>query len=52
MVLVTGHSVCINLDWGTLLENMRRPLIYDGRRVLDLEKLEELGWDVYAVGKP
>jgi len=52
VVLVTGHSACINLDWGTLLKNMRRPLIYDGRRVLDLDKLEELGWDVYAVGKP
>ena len=52
VVLVTGHSVCINLDWDALLKNMRKPLIYDGRRVLDLNKLEELGWDVYAVGKP
>ncbi len=52
VVLVTGHSVCINLDWGTLLKNMRKPLVYDGRRVLDLNKLEDLGWNVYAVGKP
>ncbi|MBK00327.1 MAG: nucleotide sugar dehydrogenase [Euryarchaeota archaeon] len=52
VVLVTGHSVCINIDWELLLEKMRKPLIYDGRRVLDLNKLEELGWDVYAVGKP
>jgi len=52
VVLVTGHSVCINLDWETLLPNMRKPLVYDGRRVLDIKKLEDLGWNVYAVGRP
>ncbi|MAT48968.1 MAG: nucleotide sugar dehydrogenase [Euryarchaeota archaeon] len=52
VVLVTGHSICINLDWEALLKNMRKPLLYDGRRVLDIKKLEDLGWDVYAVGKP
>ena len=52
VVLVTGHSVCINLDWSSLLQNMREPLVYDGRRVLDINKLEDLGWNVYAVGRP
>ncbi|CAI8237507.1 MAG: UDP-N-acetyl-D-glucosamine 6-dehydrogenase [Methanobacteriota archaeon] len=52
VVLVTGHSICINLDWESLLKNMRKPLVYDGRRVLDITKLEDMGWDVYAVGKP
>ncbi len=52
VVLVTGHSVCINLDWSSLLQNMRKPLVYDGRRVLDINKLEEMGWKVHAVGKP
>jgi hypothetical protein len=31
---------------------MREPLVYDGRRVLDINKLEDLGWNVYAVGRP
>ena len=31
---------------------MRTPLIYDGRRVLDLDSLEKAGWQTYAVGKP
>ncbi|MED5271327.1 MAG: UDP binding domain-containing protein, partial [Candidatus Thermoplasmatota archaeon] len=52
VVLVTGHSICINLDWESLLSNMRKPLVYDGRRVLDITKLEDMGWDVYAVGRP
>jgi len=52
VVLVTGHTICINLDWEALLKNMRMPLVYDGRRVLDMKKLEDLGWDVYAIGKP
>jgi len=52
VVLVTGHSVCIDLDWESLLNRMRKPLVYDGRRVLDIKKLEEIGWNVYAVGRP
>lgn len=52
IVLVTGHSACINLDWEALFKRMKKPLIYDGRRVLDIEKLNEIGWKTYAVGKP
>jgi hypothetical protein len=31
---------------------MRTPIVYDGRRVLDLEKLEAMGWKAHAVGRP
>ena len=51
-VLVTAHKACINLDWSELLSQMRTPLIYDGRRVLDLDVLKEMGWKAFAVGKP
>ena len=51
-VLVTAHKACVELDWGSLLEQMRTPLLYDGRRVLDLGSLEQAGWHTYAVGKP
>ena len=51
-VLVTAHKACVELDWKSLLENMRTPLLYDGRRVLDLSELETMGWKVHAVGKP
>ena len=42
-VLVTAHKACIDLDWESLLENMRTPLLYDGRRVLNLSELETVG---------
>ena len=51
-VLVTAHKACVDLDWKSLLANMRTPLLYDGRRVLDLLELETMGWKVHAVGKP
>ena len=51
-VLVTAHKACLNLDWNKLLMQMRTPLVYDGRRVLDLDSLQKSGWQTYAVGKP
>ena len=52
VVLVTAHEACLTLDWANLLSSMRTPLVYDGRRVLDLEALQGLGWSTFAVGKP
>ena len=51
-VLVTAHRACVELDWAQLLGQMNHPLLYDGRRVLDLSVLNSLGWTTYAVGKP
>ena len=51
-VLVTAHRACVDLDWSELLKQMRTPLLYDGRRVLDLATLKQLGWQTYAVGRP
>ena len=52
VILVTAHTACLELDWRNLCQNMRTPLIYDGRRVLDLDYLSSLGWEVHAVGRP
>ena len=52
VVLVTAHKACLELDWQALLSNMRKPLLYDGRRVLDLENLRSMGWETFAVGRP
>jgi UDP-glucose 6-dehydrogenase len=51
-VLVTAHKACVDLDWRRLLSQMNTPLLYDGRRVLDLPELESMGWGVHAVGRP
>ena len=52
VVLVTAHRACLELDWTALFETMRTPLLYDGRRVLDLEALRTIGWKPYAIGRP
>ena len=52
VILVTAHKACLEIDWKGLLAKMRTPLLYDGRRVLDLDKLESMGWKTHAVGKP
>ena len=51
-VLVTAHKACVDIEWEVLLTKMRTPIIYDGRRVLDLDNLSKMGWMVHAVGKP
>ena len=52
VILVTAHKACLEIDWQALLDKMRTPIVYDGRRVLDLNELESMGWTTYAVGKP
>ena len=52
VILVTAHKACLEIDWRALLSKMRTPMLYDGRRVLDLEELKSMGWTTHAVGKP
>ena len=51
-VLVTAHEACKDIDWSNLASRMRNPIMYDGRRVLDLDVLEAKGWQTHAVGRP
>ena len=52
VILVTAHKACLEIDWSALLDRMRTPIVYDGRRVLDLNELKSMGWATHAVGKP
>ena len=51
-ILVTAHDDCVNIDWEDLGKRMNNPILYDGRRVLDLDSISEMGWQVHAVGRP
>ena len=51
-VLVTAHEACKKIDWASLASRMRNPILYDGRRVLDLDDIASKGWQVHAVGRP
>ena len=52
VVLVTAHKACLEVNWERLGQNMRRKIVYDGRRVLNLESLSKNGWQVHAIGRP
>lgn len=56
-----AHAVAIltewdefkTLDWKAVLGQMQRPaFVFDGRNILDHDNLRELGFIVYALGKP
>ncbi|ONK75784.1 uncharacterized protein A4U43_C03F20520 [Asparagus officinalis] len=56
-----AHGVCIltewdefkKLDYKRIYDNMQKPaFIFDGRNVVDVEKMREIGFIVYSIGKP
>ena len=52
VVLATAHPECVEIDWSALHARMRTHILYDGRRVLDLEAMQSMGWKANAVGSP
>ncbi|XP_021733943.1 UDP-glucose 6-dehydrogenase 3-like [Chenopodium quinoa] len=56
-----AHAVCIlteweefkSLDYKKIFDGMRKPaFVFDGRNVVDVDKLREIGFIVYSIGKP
>ena len=50
IVMATGHSEFNSLNWGELLTKCRTKIIYDGRRFLEREKMEKIGWIYHGIG--
>jgi len=56
-----AHAICVLTEWDrfrdydykAMYEQMCKPaFVFDGRNILDHEKLREIGFIVYALGKP
>ncbi|KAF7803057.1 UDP-glucose 6-dehydrogenase 1 [Senna tora] len=56
-----AHGLCIltewdefrNLDYQKIFDNMQKPaFVFDGRNIVDVDKLREIGFIVYSIGKP
>jgi len=56
-----AHGVCVltewdqfkKLDYQRIYDNMQKPaFVFDGRNIVDAEKLREIGFIVYSIGKP
>ncbi len=53
IALLTDWNIYKNLDFEKIYSSMQKPaFIFDGRNVLDHEKLFDLGFEVYSIGKP
>ena len=51
VVLVTEWPEFLDLDWKKIAEMMKGDIIFDGRNVLDREKIREAGLSVIGVGR-
>lgn len=58
--LEAAHSIAIltewdefkSYDWQRIYDNMQKPaFIFDGRNILDHQRLEAIGFEVYTIGK-
>jgi len=56
-----AHALCIltewdefrDLDYQKIYNSMAKPaFVFDGRNIVDVEKLEKIGFEVFAIGKP
>ncbi len=52
LVLATAHEEVLSLDWEALSQENSKPTVYDGRRALDKEMMENLGWEYFGIGLP
>jgi len=50
MVLMTGHEDFRNLDFQKVYKTMKTPIVIDGRRIYDPEKLREIGFYYRGIG--
>ena len=50
VVLATEWPEYKRLPWTTLVHSVNRPVVYDGRNLLDPEPLRDAGWHVIQVG--
>uniref|UniRef100_A0A7N0T1C4 UDP-glucose 6-dehydrogenase n=1 Tax=Kalanchoe fedtschenkoi TaxID=63787 RepID=A0A7N0T1C4_KALFE len=58
---LNAHGICILTDWEEfecldyqrIYDNMQKPaFLFDGRNIVDVEKLRQIGFIVYSIGKP
>lgn len=53
VAVLTEWDEFMNLDFERIFKSMAKPaFVFDGRNVLDLEKLRKIGFEVHAIGKP
>ncbi len=52
LMIVTEWESFRHLDWSRIASLMQRPLVLDGRNLLDRDEMKRLGFEYHAVGVP
>jgi len=53
IAILTEWSMYADLDYRTIFNSMEKPaFIFDGRNIVDHQRLYEIGFNVYPIGKP
>ena len=53
ILVMTEWDMLRDLDYERSYSEMQKPaFVFDGRSILDHEKLRKIGFQVYAIGKP
>jgi UDPglucose 6-dehydrogenase len=51
IAVLTEWDEFVNYDWQKIYDNMMKPaFVFDGRNILDREKLEKIGFKYYGIG--
>lgn len=50
-VIATEWRTFSDANWKTLKKKMKSSLVFDGRNILDKQKMKELGFDYYSIGR-
>ena len=52
ILVLTEWDMFKTLDFTKIYNNMRKPaFIYDGRNILDIEALRQIGFDAQSIGR-
>lgn len=52
IAILTEWDEFKSYDWSAIKENMKRPsFVFDGRKILDRQRLETIGFNYYAIGE-
>ena len=51
VLVLTAWPEFLQLDWGQILEVMARPLVIDGRNLLNPDRMKKLGFEYHSIGR-
>ncbi|MBX2984954.1 MAG: UDP-glucose/GDP-mannose dehydrogenase family protein [Bacteroidia bacterium] len=51
LVIATEWSEFRNPDFDRIKSSLKNPIVFDGRNVFDIDKMEELGFNYYSIGR-